>query len=90
MFLLVAAVAITAAPHEDFSKEHVVEVAEECKTEAGATEGQWEVVTLSCVNLLIISPFTEDVEHMMKHEPAASHEGKCLRSCMMKKFEIVS
>lgn len=39
MFLLVAAVAITAAPHEDFSKEHVVEVAEECKTEAGATEG---------------------------------------------------
>lgn len=40
MLLLVAAVAIIAAPHEDFSREHVVEVAEECKTEAGATEGQ--------------------------------------------------
>lgn len=40
MLALVAAVAITAAPHEDFSQEHVVEVAEECKTEAGATEGQ--------------------------------------------------
>lgn len=40
MLVLVAAVAIAAAPHEDFSREHVVEVAEECKTESGATEGQ--------------------------------------------------
>lgn len=51
LLVLVAAVAIDAAPHEDYSREHVVEVAEECKTEAGATEGQCsQVSTQSYIN----------------------------------------
>ncbi|EDV95410.1 general odorant-binding protein 19d [Drosophila grimshawi] len=31
----------------------------------------------------------EEVESMMKHEPADSHESKCLRACMMKKFSFM-
>jgi len=27
---------------------------------------------------------------MMDHEAAEGHEGKCLRACVMKKFQIVS
>ncbi|ALC49606.1 Pbprp2 [Drosophila busckii] len=69
LLLLVAAVAIQAKPHEELTKEHVHEVAEECKAESGASE--------------------DDVEHLMKHEPAATHEGKCLLACVMKKFEIL-
>ncbi|XP_034490677.1 general odorant-binding protein 19d [Drosophila innubila] len=69
LLLLVAVVAVSTAPHEDLSKEHTAEVAQECKTETGATD--------------------EDVEHMMHHKPSDSHEGKCLRACMMKKFEIM-
>ncbi|XP_023162265.1 general odorant-binding protein 19d [Drosophila hydei] len=70
VLVLLAAVAVSSKPHEEFDKEHAAEVAEECKTETGATD--------------------EDVEHMMKHEPAESHESKCLRACMLKKFEIMN
>ncbi|KAH8400045.1 hypothetical protein KR215_005902 [Drosophila sulfurigaster] len=66
---LLVAVAVSGAPHEDLSKEHAAEVAQECKTETGASD--------------------EDVQHMLQHEPTESHEGKCLRACMMKKFEIM-
>ncbi|XP_017100784.2 general odorant-binding protein 19d [Drosophila bipectinata] len=31
----------------------------------------------------------EDVEQLMKHEKAESHEAKCLRACVLKKFEIL-
>ncbi|KAH8396109.1 hypothetical protein KR222_003467 [Zaprionus bogoriensis] len=70
ILVLLATVAVArAAPHEEFNKEHAAEVAQECKTEAGASD--------------------EDLEQMMKYEPAETHEGKCLRACMMKKFEIM-
>ncbi|KAH8387905.1 hypothetical protein KR093_010284 [Drosophila rubida] len=67
--LLLVAVAVSAAPHEDITKEHAAEAAQECKTETGASD--------------------EDVQHMLHHEPTESHEGKCLRACVMKKFEIM-
>ncbi|XP_017872625.1 PREDICTED: general odorant-binding protein 19d [Drosophila arizonae] len=70
VLVLLAAVAVSSKPQEDYDKEHIAEVAEECKTESGATD--------------------EDVEHMMQHEPADSHESKCLRACMLKKFEIMN
>ncbi|XP_064539776.1 general odorant-binding protein 19d [Drosophila montana] len=69
LVVVLAAVAVSAKPHEEINKEHAHEVAQECKTETGATD--------------------EDVEHMMKHEPAESQESKCLRACMLKKFEIM-
>ncbi|XP_068156428.1 general odorant-binding protein 19d [Drosophila tropicalis] len=31
----------------------------------------------------------EDVAQLMKHELGETHEAKCLRSCIMKKFEIM-
>ncbi|XP_032309346.1 general odorant-binding protein 19d [Drosophila ananassae] len=31
----------------------------------------------------------EDVEQMMKHEKAESHEAKCLRACVLKKLEML-
>nr|BAS69441.1 odorant-binding protein 1 [Delia platura] len=31
-----------------------------------------------------------DVEAMMKHEPADSKEGKCMRACALKKFGVLS
>ncbi|KAH8272275.1 hypothetical protein KR044_004214 [Drosophila immigrans] len=36
--LLLVAVAVSAAPHEELTKEHVAEIAEECKTETGASD----------------------------------------------------
>ncbi|KAM8719959.1 hypothetical protein ACLKA7_006076 [Drosophila subpalustris] len=69
LLLLAVVAVVSSAPHEDLTKEHTAEVAQECKTETGATD--------------------EDVEHMMHHKPSDSHEGKCLRACMMKKFEIM-
>ncbi|KAH8367925.1 hypothetical protein KR084_004361 [Drosophila pseudotakahashii] len=32
----------------------------------------------------------EDVEQLMNHEVPERHEAKCLRACVMKKFQIVS
>ncbi|XP_064554070.1 general odorant-binding protein 28a [Drosophila montana] len=30
-----------------------------------------------------------DVQSAMKHEPAATYESKCLRACVMKKFNVL-
>ncbi|XP_037724568.1 general odorant-binding protein 19d isoform X1 [Drosophila subpulchrella] len=61
--------AASAKPHEELTKDHVTELANECKAETGASD--------------------EDVKQMMDHEAAEGHEGKCLRACVMKKFQIM-
>ncbi|XP_017067024.1 general odorant-binding protein 19d [Drosophila eugracilis] len=72
VLLLIGLVCLGAAfakPHEEMTKDHATELANECKAETGATD--------------------EDVEHMMNHEAAESHKGKCLRACVLKKFQIM-
>lgn len=39
VLVLLAAVAVSSKPTEEYDKEHIAEVAEECKTESGATDG---------------------------------------------------
>lgn len=41
LVVVLAAVAVSAKPHEEISKEHAHEVAQECKTETGATDGAY-------------------------------------------------
>ncbi|KAH8356864.1 general odorant-binding protein 19d [Drosophila serrata] len=60
----------SAKPHEEMTKDHATELANECKAETGATD--------------------EDVEEMMKHDEPERHEAKCLRACVMKKFQIMT
>ncbi|XP_016996916.2 general odorant-binding protein 19d [Drosophila takahashii] len=61
--------AASAKPHEEMTKDHAGELANECKAETGATD--------------------EDVEQMMNHEAPERHEAKCLRACVMKKFQMM-
>ncbi|BFG02616.1 general odorant-binding protein 19d [Drosophila madeirensis] len=68
LMLVVCLVAVSESKPQEPNKEHVAEMANECKAETGATD--------------------EDLQLMMKHEPSENKEGKCLRACMMKKFQI--